>query len=160
MPDFIGIDISGLEPVQKALTALPDAAQDAAIDAASKYLIDALQTEQPSPNYVTRKAAYGQTFFSTRQRKWFFAALEEGEIAVPYRRTQKLRRGWKQIDQGRTSIIANETEGAGWVVGENQSRHEARVGWKKASQVVQERLPRMIEKAQAAIEKIIKKLGL
>lgn len=157
--DFIGIDISGLEPIQKALLDLPDAAQDAAVDAASKYLLDVLKT-YPPPNYVTRKSAYGQTFFTTRQRKWFFAALDSGEIGVPYRRTQKLRNAWQQIGSGHQSILANEREGAAWVIGDNQSRHEARVGWKKASKVVEERMARVLEKAGAAVNKVIRKLGL
>ena len=36
--------------------------------------------EYPPEKRVTRKQAYGQTFFSDKQRRWFFAALQIGRV--------------------------------------------------------------------------------
>jgi len=94
--DFIAIDIEGLEPLVKGLDKLPQNIQDAAGDDVAKYLVNVLK-KYPPPKRVTRKAAYGTTFFSDNQRKFFFAALRSGAISVPYRRTQAFARGWRQI---------------------------------------------------------------
>lgn len=160
MSDFVGLDISGIAELQKKLARLPKEAQDSVIDDVSKYYLNVLQTTQPTPKYVTRRAAYGKPFFSERQRRWFFAALKNGDITVPYRRTQGLKRGWKQVGTGTPSFLVNETKGAEFVVGDKQSRHEAMVGWAKAEDTVKKNMPKAMKKADAAIKKILKKLKL
>ena len=155
---FIGIDITGLPELQAYLKRLPPAVADAVVDAVSKLAIDIFQSEQPSKKYVTRKAAYGQSFQSDKQRRWFFAALNKGAIQVPYNRTQAMRRAWKQIGAGAKSIVANEAEGVEFVMGDGtQSRHEALVGWKTVSKMIKEHTPRIERVAIAAAQKAIDK---
>ena len=160
MSDFIGIDISGIPELEKKLKLLPDAVQDAIVDEVSEYLLDVLKI-YPPPKYVTRKAAYGKSFFTRRQQRWFFWALNNGYIRVPYHRTQGLRKAWRIIDSGRNSIIVNETQAALYTMDdEKQSRHEMLVGWKIISEILRERRNQIIRRAEAGARKAIKKLGL
>lgn len=161
MTDFVGVEIQGLEEFDKKLAQLPEAVQDVVVDDVTKYYLNVFQSAQPTPNYITRKAAYGVSFFTPRQRRWFFSALRDGTIQVPYRRTGGLRRSWKQIGTGARSFIANDSPGAPFVVGdETQSRHERMVGWFRAYELMEQRLPRALQIADAAVKKAIKRLGL
>ncbi len=154
-----GIDIEGDILLRKALDHLPDEAIDQAADDISQYLLNVLRM-YPSKNYVTRASAYGQTFQSDKQRKWFFWALNSSAINVPYRRTQELARSWKIEGSGRKTIIVNETEAAHWTMSESQSRHEAMVGWKKVSTTIEEHAAKINKIFEGAVNKILRKLKL
>jgi hypothetical protein len=159
MSDFIGIDIHGLPHLQNLLKAVPPAVQDAITDDLSTYTINVLRAYPPH-RYVTRQAAYGRTFQSDKQRRWFFAALKDGRLKIPYPRTQTLSRGWHQVGRGAQSIIANETPYAGLVMGDGeQSRHAALVGWNTTASILKERERRMDDLAQASAKKGIRKAG-
>ena len=159
--DFIGIDVSGEDVLAAKLKGLPEAAQDEVTDAVSKHLLDNILRIYPPKNYVTRKAAYGQSFQTDRQRKWFFASLADGSLHVPYNRTQNLGKSWRQVGQGRSSFLANEMPGAKFVIGDGtQSRHEKMVGWLTVSQTLQRHSKSIMDKANEAIKKAIKKVGL
>lgn len=163
--NMLKYDIIGEEELAAKLERLPIEVADLAVGDAQDYLLNVLRSDQPSPNYVTRKAAYGVTFFDKhgddRQRRWFFAALADGRINVPYRRTQGLSKGWKIIDRGVSGYIVNDSPGAKYVVGDGtQSRHEKMVGWKTISQQVKDRLDKINKIVDAAAKKAIKKLGL
>ena len=158
-PDFIGAEIDGLEEVQHIISGWPQAAKDAAVDDASEYLIEVFK-QQPPPKYVTRKAAYGTSFFSDKQRRWFFAALNSGEIKVPYRRTQEMRNAWRQVGSGERSFIVNETQAAVFTMGDDtQSRHEKLVGWETVSQKISKSMDKLVKRLVAAGEKALRKLG-
>ena len=157
--EFIAVSIDGLEEIAAKLAKLPDAAGDAGVDESSKYAIEVLR-KYPPQRSVSRKAAYGVTFFSAKQRRFFFAALRDGRINVPYRRTQTLRKGWRQVGTGRTSFIANETPWADLVMGAGQSRHAKKIGWKQAGAMLLERIDRLVQKFDVGVAKAIKKLGL
>lgn len=160
--DFIGIDTQGIAELNAKLSQLPVEARSQVVNEVSKYLINVLKTYPPQ-KYVTRKQAYGQTFVSDRQRKWFFAALNSGDLRIPYhrRRSHGIQGGWKQIGSGYNSIIANEVPGVQYVMGDDtQSRHERMVGWRTIGQIVKERMTRMLEVADGAIKKALRKLRL
>lgn len=156
---FVAVEVQGLAELQAKLKQLPIEAQDMVVDDLNKYYLNVFRGYPPK-NYVTRKAAYGVTFFTEKQRRWFFANLNEGNIDVPYVRTQQLSKGWRQVGSGRTSFLANERAGAPYVVGDDQSRHEAMVGWKKAVDVIKERMSKALQVADGAVKKAIRKLHL
>lgn len=155
----ISIQLLNFKEIEAKLNALPIEAAHAAMGDIEDYLLNVMRSDQPPPNYVTRKAAYGQTFQSDKQRRWFFATHE-----MPYqkyRRTQALSKGWHIVDRGLTGYLVNYTKGASYVVGErNQSRHEALVGWKKASQQIADRIDKINKIMKSAADKTIRKLGL
>lgn len=159
--DFIGIDITGDKELARKLNGLIPEAQDAGVEAASEYLINVLRSYAPY-RYVPRAAVYSPAWKSEKQRRFVMAAIRKGLIRIPHRRTQGLAKGWKVIGKGRKSIIVNETPGAQFVVGSagQQSRHEQAVGWWRFDEVVQERMPRMIDAAVGALKKVLRKRGL
>lgn len=155
----ISIDLIGEEFVYRMLAELPTEIQNTALDDAYKYVLNTMQTSQPSPRYITRRAAYGQTFFSDRQRKWFFANLNDGSINVPYNRTQGLRRAWRIQGSGQNASVINDAEGNEYVIGDKQSRHEALVGWRKPEDIIKEREDRIQRIIEGSVQKALKKFG-
>lgn len=159
--DFLLIDVTGDELLAKKLKGLPPAVQDTITDDVSNYLINNILRIYPPKNYVTRAKAYGQSFFSDKQRRWFFAALRDGSISVPYKRSQGLANGWKQHGSGARSFLSNEYPGAKYVIGDGtQSRHEKLVGWLTVSETLKKHWKSIMDKADAAVKKAIKKQGL
>jgi hypothetical protein len=160
MSDFIGFAVDGIPQVQAILKNLPQDIQDAAVDEINKYLVNVMQTGQPSPNYVTRKAAYGVSFFTERQRRWFFANLNEGNIDVPYKRTQGLRNAWHVEGSGARSFVVNDAPGAAYVMGdETQSRHEKMVGWPTVGALLKKSLNRIGKILETTANKAMRKRG-
>jgi hypothetical protein len=161
MADFIGIDILGNEELARKLSRFPDIVQDDAIDDLSEYLIKVWRIYPPK-KHVTRRRAYGRTFQSDKQRKYFFWALRNGIIDVPYRRTQTLRKNWQQIGSGRKSIIANETPYAKYVMGDEteQSRMMNIIGWISAVDIFDDRADRIDKVLYEATKKSLRKQGL
>jgi hypothetical protein len=157
----IRIDLLGVKELNAKLSKLPEEVADTALTDVQDYMLNVLKSDQPTPNYVTRKAAYGQTFQSDKQRRWFFAALGDGRISVPYHRTQALSRGWHKVRSGLFGYIVNNMPGISFVMGErNQSRHEEMVGWKKVSQQIEDRKDKINKIIDAAAKKALRKLGL
>lgn len=155
---LVGLEIKGLAELDAKLAKLPRFAVDAAADEAAKYMLEVLK-EQPPPKYVSRKAAYGRTFQSDRQRRWFFA--NEMQNKIPYRRTQALHDGWKIVGSGASLIIANEEEAAVWTMDDRQqARQPAMVGWKKVGTIFRERMRQVIRHAEAGIKKAMRKAGI
>jgi hypothetical protein len=148
-----------MAPIVARLAKLPDAVADAGVEAGNKFLLPKLQ-KPPAQNYVTRQAAYGVTFFTAKQRRWFFASLKDGNINVPYKRTGGMMANWRMEGTGRLSFLANDAPGVDFVVGEGQSRHEAAVGWKKVSQTLKAQTSGIMHAFASAISKAIRKVGL
>jgi hypothetical protein len=157
--DFVGMEVQGLEELKAKLAKLPGASQDFVTDEVNKYMLDVMR-QYPPEKYVSRKDAYGETFFTAKQRRYFFWALDQGIIGVPYRRTQAVRRGWQQVGKGRRSFLANAVPYAAHLFNDDQSRHAAKIGWKTITQTIKERMSRIIVVADGAIKKAIKKVGL
>ena len=159
--DFVGIDVQGVEEVRAILRAIPPEVQAAVVQDVSGYLVNALR-QYPTQKYVSRAEAYpdapaGPGWFSDKQRRWFFSHL--GEMQIPYRRTQQMARNWRVEGQGARAIIVNETSYAVHMQGDDtQSRMAAKGGWRKLAAIIQERMGRIIEVANAAARKAIKRL--
>ena len=159
--DFITVDVQGIQNLQEKLSKLGGLAAPQIAEDVAEYLKNVVQTEQPTPNMVSRKAAYGQTFQSDKQRRWFFAALADGSLQVPYKRTQGMRNAWRVIGKGGLNpMLVNETEAAYWTMGEVQARQPAMVGWKKLDDIVKSRMYQIKGVANAAVKKVIRILGL
>lgn len=99
----------------------------------SEFMRDKLR-KYPPYRHVSRKAAYGQSFSSDRQRRWFFAALAEGRIKPGQNnRTNTLAEGWRIVSNGPKQIdLVNEVPYAKFVQGTvtDQARQPRMVGWK------------------------------
>lgn len=92
--------------------------------------------------YPAPPSGYRMVWKSEKQRRWFFAALREGRIQVPYRRTGTLGRRWTTNITGSGSAeirgeIGNATEYGPWVqAAESQAAiHQGR--WRTDVQVAE-----------------------
>ena len=79
----VSLDLSDLENKLRQVTG-PDLIRDIAQAVATEAVQPELAKE---PYRSTRKP---QPFVSAKQRRYFFAALKDGRIEVPYRRTGKI----------------------------------------------------------------------
>jgi len=96
----------------------------------AEFIAKKLRDEQPPYKYVSRQQAFGVTFFSDRQRRYFFWALREGIINVPYRRTGALAAGWKVDVSGTQATVTNAVPSAPYVQSRpRQSRMMTMIGW-------------------------------
>ena len=91
--------------------------------------------EYPGYKYVSRKAAYGKSFQSDKQRRWFFAALADGRITPGSpKRTGALGEGWRILYNGPHQLdLANAVPYAKFVQGTDPHPHAAQprmAGWK------------------------------
>jgi len=157
---FVGIEIDGLEQLKAKLKKLPEAVQDEGADNAYDYLVRAMR-QYPPRKSVTRKSVYGVTFFTDKQRRWFFAALKSGGLRIPYPRTQRLSRAWRKVGQGRRAFVGNDTPYAHFMYDDNrQSRMAAAIGWDTISEVLKKRNTEIVRRYDAGVKNAIKKLGL
>ena len=135
--------IRGVEAVQAFLRAVPREAVKVALEAFTEYVIgnDAHGLKHNEPyKYVTRKSAYGFSFFTDKQRRWFFWALKEGIIDPGSgKRTGETSAAWKAEprNDGYRYTITNNTAGGYYTRDDKgQARQPAKVGWRKVSDVV------------------------
>lgn len=157
------IEVQGLEQVISRIKSLPDEAKKEVLTDVSAYALDVLKKEPPS-RYVTRKAAYGRTFESDRQRGWFFAALKGGEIQVPYHRTHEMANSWTANVSASQVSFTNASPGVSFVMGQQQARQPKLVGWKKVTDILSGPLSFMSSKFRAVVaeayQRAIRKLQL
>jgi hypothetical protein len=80
-----------------------------------------------------------QPFKSDRQRRFFFAALREGRIQVPYRRTGTLGRRWttEVSADGRRGVVGNNTPYAPLVQGPQQAAYHSG-NWQTTAEVARD----------------------
>lgn len=156
--EFIGVDVYGIEELNRKLAAWPLAAQNAAVDATSEYLLEVVRTYPPYA-HITYKAAYGG-FKSDKQRKYVMARIREGTITPGVKnRSQRFRRGWKVIDKGTSSMIVNEVPYGRFLMGDaEQARMPKMIGWKKLGNIIKERMKEIERRARAAIKKVMRRL--
>lgn len=98
--------------------------------------------DYPPRRSITRREAYGTTFFSERQRRAFFALLREGVVMAPYRRRGAggLAGKWSIVERrgGLVQQIGNNASYARYVVDrDRQARMMRLIGWKTAQEVAE-----------------------
>ena len=142
----MSIRIEGLEPLQARIEKLTKFKSTiAAIADAGKYIKKKARLYPPKPG---RK----QPFKTDKQRRFFFWALRNGSIQVPYRRTRTLKGGWNNVasNGGFRQIISNEVPYAPLVQGAgSQAQYHATTGWPTEEKIAQTEAPevyRIIEK--------------
>jgi hypothetical protein len=93
--------------------------------------------EYPERMHLRRRDVYGTPFVSDRQRRWFFAALRDGSLVIPRKRTMTLARSWNALYQrdarGASVTIGSNANMAPYNIyvqsEENQSLFMAALGW-------------------------------
>lgn len=158
---MIGIEVEGIEQVQEKLKRIADPRALSEITSKVAEFLNAEFKKYPSPRSISRKEAYGKSFFSDKQRRYFFWALKEGLIQVPYTRTRNLQKGWQVMKFGTTDhIVVNETPYASQVQGSGmQSRMMGKIGWKDTDTIVDKKKDKIRNIAGQVLDKWLRKLG-
>ena len=164
----INFKIRNLEKVKAYMETVPRGVVRVALQAISEWLVGDSQSglRHPEPyKYVTRKSAYGFTFFTDRQRRWFFWALGAVKIDPGQNnRTGKSTEAWTYTPQEKgknySFRLVNNTEGGYWTRDDKrQARQLGKVGWWTVSKVVAKNLPAAIKAARVAVKNHLTKKG-
>ena len=135
-------------------------AAKAGIKAAALYL-KGIVAKYPKSQRLTRESVYGRPFQTDRQRRFFFAALRDGRIEVPYQRgespgSQRFKESWTIAteNQGLTAIIGNNTTYGKYLKdAELQSKYAKAVGWTTVSDDVAQATERVLEIVKYAVDR-------
>lgn len=106
--------------------------------------------------YVSRKSAYGKTFFTDKQRRWFFANKMQDKIGN--NRTGESADAWKYraTSGGYNYAITNATRAAYFTRADRgQARQPAKVGWRKTMAVIEANMNGAIRSANAAVKRYL-----
>jgi len=156
----VKITMRGIEAVQEYLKTVPRGALKDALAAFTEYIVGNEQhgLKHADPyKFVTRKAAYGFPFFTDKQRKWFFWALNTGQIDPGSgKRSGESTGAWKAEprNDGYRYTISNPTAGAYYTQSDTgQARQPALVGWRKVAKNIEDNLKGAMRSANAAVKR-------
>lgn len=124
------------------------------------YLRGVLATYPPAKR-ITRKSVYGSSFKTDRQRRWFFASLNDGSLTLPYRRSRNLGHRWTaKLQNDRNAIVGNNAPYARWVMDEDkpQSKFMAAVGWKTAQAQARREKEKVIKLVEADLKARLRRM--
>lgn len=158
----VNFKIRNVEKVQNYLKTLPRGVMRVALKAMSEWFIGDSQSglKHPEPyKYVSRKSAYGVSFFTEKQRRWFWA--NGGPDMIGNNRTGKSADAWTykptETNKGYQFKLTNPTPGAYFTQDDyGQARQPAKVGWKKVTAVVNNNMARAIKAANYAVNEYLK----
>ncbi len=139
----VSFKVRGVKAVQDFLASVPRGGLRVVLQAFTDYLLGNDQRglrHNEHYKYVTRKSAYGVSFFTVKQRKWFFWALREGKIDPGSGvRTGETSRAWKAVpmNSGYQMKIVNDKPGGFYTRDDKgQARQLGKVGWRKVTAVL------------------------
>jgi hypothetical protein len=156
----VKIQVRGIEKVQSSLRDLPRGVVKVGLNAIGDWFVGTDNRglrHYPSYRHVSRKRAYGMTFSSEKQRRWFFA--NGGADMIGNHRTGNTKNAWKAVKSsgGYKLSLQNNTPGAYYTMSDKgQARQPAMVGWRKVSEVVKSNLAGALRHALAAVNAYIK----
>jgi len=100
-----------------------------------------------------------QPFKTAKQRRFFFAALADGRIRVPYQRTGNLGRSWRagvtMTGGGLTLTVGNTTAYAPYVQGSQQAGYH-RGNWQTVSELSRNEERMVVSIFDKQIDQVIK----
>lgn len=152
--------ILGLEEWKAFIKEIPQGVRVTFMRAFTTYIIGDKNhglKHEPAYKYVSRKSAYGQTFVSEKQRRWFWA--NGGPDMIGNNRTHEISNAWemKVRDSSWTHVsVENGADGVGWVMGLGQARQPAKVGWRDILKVIQDNMTGAMNAAQDAVNDWLK----
>jgi hypothetical protein len=151
--------VRGIEEVQAFLKTVPYGAVKIGLKAVTEYFLGndqhGLRHYEPY-KYVTRKKAYGQTFQSEKQRRWFWA--NGGPDMIGNHRTGETASAWTshETNNGYGMSLENKSEGAKWIWSDRQARQPQLVGHRTARAKIASNVAGALRHAQAVVSAFIK----
>ncbi len=146
-----------LDEVKKFLRTVPRGGLKVGLRALTEYLIGNQRhgLKHYSPyKYVSRKAAYGKTFVSDKQRRYVMAAIRDGRIdpGVPHR-TGRGQRGWVVIETQRGYTIRNDEPSMFYSMADDgQARLNAKAGWRTVTKNIADNMAGALRHATAVMK--------
>lgn len=140
------IEIVGLEPLIRKLDSLGKMRTVKLVMKAAGLYVKGKVSVAPAVKRMTRASVYGEPFKTERQRRFFFAAMRNGTIEVPYIRnsspgSEAITKRWGIVvsPDGMEVTIGNNASYARLVHGADgeQSKYLGLVGWRRADEVAQ-----------------------
>lgn len=133
----VTVRIEGLDALIRKLNSIGPQAYRPAIAEAATHVKGVIAT------YPPQRTGRRQPFKTAQSRRFFFAALRDGRIEVPYRRgtspgSEAMGRRWtiQFRNQGKTAIVGNNASYVSLVHGHTeQSRFHKEGGWKTDRQI-------------------------
>lgn len=127
------------------------------VEAEALRISGLMRTDVPQPSRAKME------FVSDKQRRYFFWALKEGIIEVPYRRgaspgSEKLEQSWtiSGMDGGLKQIIGNDTTYGPLVQGPlQQTAYHKNTGWITTDEVVNEQNATTLNAIKKGVDKIL-----
>jgi hypothetical protein len=155
----IDFKVRNWEQFNAYMLALPRSIVRVALPAIVRYIIgnDAHGLAHPDKyQYITRASAYGQTFQSDKQRRWFFANHMQDKIGN--HRTGESENAYQYVEKDDFHFaITNPTKGAYFTRSDDgQAMQPAMVGWRKASLVILDNMIGAIRAANQEIDRWIR----
>lgn len=147
------IRITGIGDTIKRLEALGGSFGDSLLKGAI-YLRGVI-AEYPPSKRLTRRSVYGRSFVSERQRRWFFASLNDGSLQIPYRRTHNLGHRWTaRKESERKAIVGNNASYARYVQDEDrpQALFMAAIGWRTAQSVTRAEKEKVVREIKRDVQ--------
>jgi hypothetical protein len=101
------------------------------------FLVDKM-TNYPVKVYSKSPILYGKGEEADRIRRGFFWHLKNGDISVPYGRTNRLKGDWNNVsaNNGWTAVVGNNMPYAPLVQGKNQTKGHQGSGWLTDKQAI------------------------
>jgi hypothetical protein len=157
----VSFKVRNVKAVQSFLASVPRGALKVALEAFTKYIVgnDQRGLKHTEPyKYASRKSAYGVSFFTPKQRRWFFWALNTGQIdpGSPRSNRGESSKAWNftPIQGGYNYKITNDNPAQYWARDDKgQPRQIAKTNWRKVSQVLADNYLGGIRAAVAAVKK-------
>lgn len=140
------IDVSGVQGIFERVTA-PGVPTRIAKQVAKEVVRPTL-AKYPS---ASRKK---QAFKTAKQRRFFFAALKNGAISVPYSRTGDLGSKWEETEMGDGVELRSLVPYSDLVIGASQAAYH-RGTWPTVEQTAEEVEPAAVLSATAELVSII-----
>jgi hypothetical protein len=153
--------VRNLEKVQEYIKGVPRGSVKAALNALQEYFIGTDRhglRHAPPYKYVSRARAYGQTFKSEKQRRWFWA--NGGPDMIGNNRTGATENGWygRETNGGYGVTLGNDAPGAYHTQDDaGQAAQPALVGWRKVAQNVADNMAGALRHAQAAVNAFLRR---
>jgi hypothetical protein len=157
------IRIEGIEPLLAKIKSLQELRMvTGAVKAAALHVKGKIDV-YPEAKRPTRASVYGKAFKSDKQRRYFFWALREGKIEVPYRRgespgSQTFGRRWTiaTSNAGLTAEIGNNASyGPLLMDSGRQSLYAKAVGWHTTDAVLDEETETVTRMVTDEIERVL-----
>lgn len=153
----IRFKVRDMQAVKDYIKTVPYGAVKVALRAFTEYIVgdERHGLKHPDPyKYVSRKSAYGVTFFTDKQRRWFWA--NGGPDMIGNNRTGASTDAWIMTpsSNGYNYTVTNPTPGAYFTRSDDgQARQPARVGWRVVSKVIADNFAGAVRHMVAEVKK-------